>query len=114
MAHRHAMKAALLATGALFAGAGFAQMPEGPGPEGMGPMRDFDRLHKQLNLNPQQEGLWKKAQASQRKAFRAMQAKGAESRAKLRVEIDKPDVDLKQFAQLRDELREQMRAQMEA
>ena len=43
-----------------------------------------------------------------------MRAKGDETRAKLRVEIDKPGADLKQFAQLRDELRAQMRAQMEA
>jgi len=49
-----------------------------------------------------------------RDAFRAMRAKGEETRAKLRVEIDKPGADLKQFAQLRDELGAQMRAQMEA
>ncbi len=28
----------------------------------MGPMRGFERLHRELNLNPQQEELWKKAQ----------------------------------------------------
>jgi hypothetical protein len=43
-----------------------------------------------------------------------MRAKGEETRAKLRVEIDKPGADLKQFAQLRDELGAQMRAQMDA
>ena len=80
----------------------------------MGPMRGFERLHKQLNLNPQQEGLWQQAQTAQREAFKALRAKGAETRAKLRVEIDKPGVDLKQFAQYRDELREQMRSQTEA
>src|SRR5262245_32634396 len=113
MAHRHAVKAALVAATALFAGAGWAQMPEGPAAGGMGPMRGFERLHKQLNLNPQQEELWKKAQAAQRDAFKEMRAKGAETRAKLRVEIDKPGIDLKQFAQLGDQLREQMRAQAE-
>jgi heavy-metal resistance protein len=117
MTHGHAAKAALIAAMALFAGAGWAQMPDGPRgamPEGAGPMRGFERLHKQLNLNPQQEELWKKAQAEQREAFKTMRAKAAETRAKLRVEIDKPGVDLKQFAQLGEQLREQMRAQMEA
>jgi heavy-metal resistance protein len=108
---RHVMSAGILAA-AVTAGTSWAQMPAGP--EGMGPMRGFERLHKQLNLNPQQEELWKKAQADQREAFKAMRAKAAETRAKLRVEIDKPGVDLKQFAQLGDQLREQTRAQMEA
>ncbi len=122
---RHAVNAGLLAAAALFAGASWAQMPGGPrgpeamgpggmGPEGMGPMRGFERLHKELNLNAQQEELWKKAQAAQQDASKAMRAKGAETRAKLRVEIDKPGVDLKQYAQLSDKLREQMHAQMEA
>jgi hypothetical protein len=43
-----------------------------------------------------------------------MRAKGEETRAKLRVEIDKPGADLKQFAQMRDQLSAQMHAQMEA
>jgi len=77
-------------------------------------MRGFEKLHKELNLNAQQEELWKKAQAAQREAFRSMRAKGEETRAKLRVEIDKPGTDLKQFAELRDQLRTQMHAQMEA
>jgi len=113
MTLRHAMTAGAVAAAALFAGAGWAQAPDGPR-EGMGPMRGFERLHKQLNLNPQQEDLWKKAQAVQRDAFKGMRAKAAETRAKLRVEIDKPGVDLKQFAELRDQLREQMRAHMDA
>ena len=113
MTLRHAMTAGAVAAAALFAGAGWAQAPDGPR-EGMGPVRGFERLHKQLNLNPQQEDLWKKAQAVQRDAFKGMRAKAAETRAKLRVEIDKPGVDLKQFAELRDQLREQMRAQMDA
>jgi hypothetical protein len=110
----------LLAAAALFAGTGWAQAPGGPrgpegtGPEGMGPVRGFERLHKELNLNPKQEELWKKAQTAQRDAFKAMRAKGAETRAKLRAEIDKPGVDLKQYAQLGDQLRDQMRAQMDA
>lgn len=117
---RHAVNAGLLAAAALFAGASWAQMPGGPrGPEGMGPegrgtMRGFERLHKALNLNPQQEELWKKAQDAQREAFRTTQAKAAEMHAKLRAEIDKPGADLKQFAQTRDTLREQMHSQMEA
>ena len=117
---RHAANAGLLAAAALFAGTGWAQMPggargpEGMGPEGMGPMRGFERLHRELNLNPKQEELWKKAQDAQREAFRSMRAKAEETRAKLRVEIDKPGVDLKQFAQLGDKMREQMRAQAEA
>jgi heavy-metal resistance protein len=117
---RHAVNAGLLAAAALFAGASWAQMPGGPhgpegmGPEGMGPMRGFERLHKELNLNQKQEELWKKAQDAQREAFKAMQAKAAETHAKLRVEIDKPGADLKQFAQTRDKLRDEMRSQMDA
>src|SRR5438093_13523109 len=84
------------------------------GAEGMGPMHGFERLHKELRLNPQQEELWKKAQGLQREAFRSMRARAEETRAKLRVEIDKPGADLKQFAQLRDQLRAQTQAQMEA
>lgn len=119
MNSRHGMKAGLLAAAALVAASSWAQMPGGPRPEGMGaegmgPMRGFERLHKQLNLNPQQEELWKKAQAAQREAFKAMHAKAEETRAKLRVEIDKPGADLRQFAQVGDQLRAQMREQMEA
>jgi len=114
MSARRAMQIGLLSAAALFAGAGLAQMPEGARPEGMGAMRGFERLHKQLNLNPQQDELWKKAQGLQREAFREMRAKAADTRAKLRVEIDKPGVDLKQFAQYSDQLREQVRAEAEA
>ena len=113
---RHTVRAGLLAAAALLAGSAWAQMPGGPhgeAPEGMGPVRGFERLHGQLNLNPQQEELWKKAQGLQREAFRSMRAKAEETRAKLRVEIDKADVDLKQFAQLGDRLRDEMRAQAE-
>ena len=112
--HGKKLTAALFAAGLLGAAPVWAQAPGGKGPEGMGPMRGLERLHKELNLNAQQEELWKKAQAAQREAFRAMRAKGEETRAKLRVEIDKPGADLKQFAQLRDELGARMRAQMEA
>ena len=111
--HGKKLSAALFAAGLLAAGPVWAQAPGGPGPEGMGPMPGFEGLHRELNLNPQQEELWKKAQAAQREAFRAMRAKGEETRATLRVEIDKPGADLKQFAQLRDQLGAQMRAQME-
>jgi hypothetical protein len=112
---RLAVNAGLLAAAALFAGAGWAQVAGEPrGSEGVVPMRGFERLHRELNLNPQQEELWKKAQDAQREAFKTVRAKAAETRAKLRVEIDKPGVDLKQFAQLSDKLREQQRAQMEA
>ncbi len=107
--------AGLLAVGLVGVGSSWAQMgPRGQGQEGQGPMRGFEKLHKELNLNAQQEELWKKAQAAQRDAFRSTRAKGEETRAKLRVEIDKPGADLKQFAQLRDQLRAQMHAQMEA
>jgi len=112
--HGKKLTAALFAAGLLVAGSAWAQAPGASGPEGMGPMRGFDRLHKELNLNAQQEELWKKAQGLQREAFRAMHAKGEETRAKLRVEIDKPGADLKQFAQLREQLGAQMRAQTEA
>jgi len=108
------LTAALFAVGLLGASSSWAQMPGGKDPEGMGPMRGFERLHKDLNLNAQQEELWKKAQAARRDAFRSMRANGEETRAKLRVEIDKPGADLKQFAQLRDQLGAQMHAQMEA
>jgi len=108
------LTAALLAAGLLAAASVWAQAPGGAGPEGLGPMRGLDRLHKELNLNAQQEELWKQAQGLQREASRSMRAKGEETRAQLRAEIDKPGADLKQFAQLRDELGAQMRAQMEA
>jgi protein CpxP len=110
--HGQKLTAALFAAGLLGAASSWAQMPGGT--EGMGPMHGFEKLHKELKLNPQQEELWKKAQGLQREAFRSMRARGEETRAKLRVEIDKPGADLKQFAQLRDELGAQMRAQMEA
>jgi Spy/CpxP family protein refolding chaperone len=109
--------AGLVAAAALFGASAWAQNPGDPrggGPESMGPMRGFERLHNQLSLNPQQEELWKKAQDVQREAFRSTRAKAAEARAKLRVEIDKPGVDLKQFAQLADQLRAQTRQQFEA
>ena len=112
--HGKKLTAALFAAGLLGATASWAQMPGGKGPEGAGPMRGFERLHKELNLNAQQEELWKKAQAAQRDAFRSMHAKGQETRATLRAEIDKPGADLKQFAQLRDQLGAQMHAQMDA
>jgi len=109
--HGKKLTAALFAAGLLGAASSWAQAPVGA--EGMGPMHGFERLHKELKLNAQQEDLWKRAQAAQRDAFRSMRAKGEETRAKLRAEIDKPDADLKQFAQLRDQLGAQMRAQME-
>jgi hypothetical protein len=108
------LTAVLFAAGLLAAGSVWAQAPGGAGPEGLGPMRGLDRLHKELNLNAQQEELWKQAQGLQREASRSMRAKGEETRAKLRVEIDKPGADLKQFAQLRDQLGAQMRTQTEA
>jgi Spy/CpxP family protein refolding chaperone len=117
MTPRHAVNAALLAAAALFAGASWAQMADGPGAahaEGMGPMHGFERLHKALKLTPQQEELWNKAQSAQRDAFKAMRAKGEETHAQLRAEIDKPGADLKQYAELGDKLRDQMHAQMEA
>ena len=103
--------AALVAAGLLGAGVAVAQMSDGPGAEGM---HGFGRLHKALNLNPQQEDLWQKAQSAQRDAFKSLRTTGERNRAKLRAEIDKPGADLKQFAQTRDQLREQMRTQMEA
>jgi len=111
------VRAGLVAAAVLLGASAWAQNPGGPraqGPEGMGPMRGFERLHSRLNLNPQQEELWNKAQGTQREAFRSARAKAEETRAKLRVEIDKPGVDLKQFAQLADQLRAQTRQQFEA
>jgi protein CpxP len=102
---------ALVAAGLLGAGVAVAQMTEGEHP---GSIRGFQRLHKELKLNPQQEEMWKKAEELQHDAFKTARAKGAETRAKLRVEIDKPGVDLKKFAEMRDQLGEQMRAQMDA
>ena len=99
---------ALVAAGILGGGAALAQIPDSPGAEGM---HGFGRLHKQLNLNPQQEEMWQKAQTAQRDAFKSLRTTGEQNRAKLRAEIDKPGADLKQFAQTRDQLREQMRAQ---
>jgi len=114
--HRGKLIAGLLA-GLVGAGSSWAQMPggaHGQAPEGMDPMRGFERLHKQLKLNPQQEELWKKAQAAQREVMQKMMAAGREQHGKLRAEIDQPGVDLKQFMQHADQMREQMRAQMEA
>jgi hypothetical protein len=105
---------AILAAGILGAGVAVAELPDSQraaSPEGV---HGFGRLHKQLNLNPQQEELWQKAQAAQRDAVKALRAKGEETRTKLRAEIDKPGADLKAFAQLRDQLREQTRAEAEA
>jgi hypothetical protein len=107
----------LLAAGLVGAESSWAQMPGGAqaeGPEGMGPMRGFERLHKQLKLNPQQEELWKKAQAVQREVMQKTMAAGREQHGKLRAEIDQPGVDLKQFIQHMDQMREQVRVQMEA
>jgi len=120
MTPRRTARIGLLAAAALFAGASFAQMPGGPrapgavGPDGMGPFQGFERLHRELNLSAQQEELWKKAQGLQRDTFKTMREKAAETRARLRAEIDKPGTDLKQFAQLSDQLREEGRSQMEA
>ena len=110
--HGQKLTAALFAAGLLGAASTWAQMPGGT--EGVGPMHGFEKLHKELKLNPQQEELWKKAQGLQREAFRSMRARGEETRATLRAEIDKAGADLKQFAQLRDQLRAQTQAQMEA
>jgi hypothetical protein len=103
---------AALAAGVLGAGELGA---DGPAWRRFRRLRSGTRIRKiaQFNLNAQQEDLWKKV-AAQREAFRTMRAKGEENRAKLRVEIDKPGVDLKKFAQLRDQLRTQMQAQIEA
>ena len=108
-----ALMGALLAAGLVSAGSIWAQPGPQAAPEGLGPMRGFERLHQQLNLNPQQEALWKQAQGAQREAFGAMRARAEEIRAQLRVEIDQPGADLKQFAETRDRLRSQMQSQME-
>ena len=119
MIKRQSINTMVFAAAALAAGSGWAQMPGGPrgpegmSPEGMGPMRGYERLHKQLNLNPQQEALWQKARDAQRESFKAMRARGEETRAKMRAEIDKPGADLKQFAQVGDQMRAQMHEQME-
>ncbi len=109
--------AALFVAGLAGAGWSWAQTPGGAhdeGLEGMGPMRGFERLHKQLKLNPQQEELWKKAQAVQREVMQKMMAAGREQHEKLRAEIDQPGADVKQFMQHVDQMREQMRVQVEA
>ena len=113
------MTAALLAAGLLVAGASaWAQAPDQGRPRGdaqrMGPMGGMERLHQKLNLNPQQEELWKKAQAASRDTFQKMREGAKDVHGKLRAEIEKPNADLKQFAQLREQMREQMRSRMEA
>src|SRR5713101_8895446 len=105
--HGKKLSAALFAAGVLGAASSWAQVPAGA--EGMGPMRGFERLHKELKLNPQQEDLWKKAQATQREVMQKTMAAGREQHAKLRAEIDQPGVDLKQFMQHMDQMHEQMR-----
>src|SRR6267154_5214109 len=70
--HGKKLTAALFAAGLLGAASSWAQAPAGA--EGMGPMHGFERLHKELKLNAQQEDLWKRAQAAQREAFRSMRA----------------------------------------
>ena len=69
MIARHGVKLMLFAAGLLGAASSWAQAPAGNGPEGMGPMRGLERLHKELNLNAQQEELWKRAQGVQRDAL---------------------------------------------
>jgi Spy/CpxP family protein refolding chaperone len=110
--------AALAVAGLLGAGAAaWAQAPgmghHGGDVEGMGPMGRMESVHKKLNLNAQQEELWKKAQAASREAFQKMRANREEVREKMRAEIDKPGADLKQFMQLGDQMREKMRVQMD-
>jgi len=113
---------AVLAAGLLGAGAvAWAQAPGmmghhgGDGDhDGMGLMGRIESVHKKLNLNAQQEELWKKAQAASRDAFQKMRSSREEMRAKMRAEIDKPGADLKQFSQLGDQMREKMRVQMDA
>jgi len=80
----HGVKFMLLAAGLLVAGSVWAQAPGERGPEGMGPMRGLERLHKELNLNSQQEELWKRAQAAQREAHRSMRAQGEETQKQVR------------------------------
>src|SRR5204863_416079 len=75
--HGRKLTAALRAASLLGASSVWAQATER-----MGPMRDFKELHKELNLNAQQEELWKKAEAAQRELFRSMRAKREETRAK--------------------------------
>jgi len=116
---KNTLIAALAFAGLLGAGAAaWAQTPGmgryGGDLDGMGPMGNMESVHKKLNLNAQQEELWKKAQAASREALRKMRASGEEIREKMRVEIDKPGADLKQFMQLGDKMREQMRVQMDA
>jgi protein CpxP len=115
---KNTLIAALAVAGLLGAGvAAWAQAPgmgrHGGDLDGMGPMGRMESVHKKLNLNAQQEELWKKAQAASREAFQKMRANGEEVRAKMRAEIDKPGADLKQFMQLGDQMREQMHAQMD-
>lgn len=106
--------AGLLAAGLVGAGTSWAQAgAPGEGPEGIGPVRGFERLHRGLKLNAKQEELWKTARDTQQAAFRAMRARNEDNRAKLRAEIDKPGADLKKFSELRDQLRTQTQAQME-
>jgi protein CpxP len=111
---------AVLAVAGLL-GAGALAWAQAPGPghhggdlDGMGPMGHMESVHKKLNLNAQQEELWKKAQAESREAFKNMRASGREVREKMRAEIDKPGADLKQFVQLGDQMREKLRVQMDA
>jgi len=70
----------------------------------------LERIHAELKLNEPQEALWKKAQAQSRESFKHMRDAGRELRGKMRAGIDKPGADLKQLAQLGDELRSQAQA----
>jgi hypothetical protein len=115
---KNILVAALAVAGLLGAGAAaWAQAPgmghHGGDNEGMGPMGHMESVHKKLNLNAQQEELWKKARAASREAFQKMRASSKEIREKMRAEIDKPGADLMQFMQLGDQMREKMRVQMD-
>src|SRR5258708_35937071 len=95
--HGKKLTAALFAAGLLGAASSWAQMPGGT--EGRGPARGFERLHKELNLNAQQEALRKKAQTAQRDACGSMRAKAQETRATLRAALRAPGAALKLYAQ---------------
>ncbi len=105
---RKKLIAAALAAGLLGLGGGawaHAHRHHGFGPERM--LQNLEKVRAELKLNEQQDALWKKAEAQTKENFGRMRGAGRELREKLRAEIDKPGADLKQLAQLGEQMRAQ-------
>lgn len=101
--------AAAIAAGLIgAAGGAWAHMHRPFGPERM--FGRLDKVRAELKLNERQEALWKNAETRTRESFERMRANGRELREKMRAGLEQPGADLKQLAQLGDQLRQQAEA----